>query len=360
MTEAPKTTAVRSGHLFDQAALDRYLTDVLPDFAGPLSVSQFASGQSNPTFLLSTPQKSYVLRKKPPGELLPSAHQVEREYRIMAALKDTGVAVPEVLHLCQDSNIIGTNFFVMPYVEGRIFSHPSLPGLSCEERSAVYAAAGQMLASLHKVDWKARGLSDYGRQEGFVARQVARWAKQYQASKTDQIDEMDTLARWLTEHIPEGDEKGDATTLIHGDFRLDNMIFHPTRPEILAVLDWELSTLGNPLSDLGYFSLIYHLPTTTTGLPGVAGLPLDELGIPTESKFVESYLEQMRSGSSVLPLDPQTQRYFVVFSLFRLAAIAQGVFARARQGVASAANADAVGRMARPCAQLAWSLTRGL
>jgi aminoglycoside phosphotransferase (APT) family kinase protein len=207
-----------------------------------------------------------------------------------------------------------------------------------------------MMARLHSVNVEAVGLVDYGRREAFVARQLARWTKQYLASKTDQIDEMDKVIDWLSANIPATDQGGADATLIHGDYRLDNMIFHPTKPEILAVLDWELSTLGNPLSDLGYFSIIYHLPSDIAGVPGLGGLALDALGIPSEEEFVSAYMRHIGH------YDSSQQPYFVVFSLFRLAAIAQGVYARAKQGVASATNAEAVGQMARPCAQLAWRL----
>jgi aminoglycoside phosphotransferase (APT) family kinase protein len=348
----PNTTAVRPAHSFDQSLLEKYLALVLPEFAGPMTVTQFATGQSNPTFLLSTPGHKYVLRKKPPGDLLPSAHQIEREFKIMSALKQSCVAVPEVLHLCQDASVIGTNFFVMRYVQGRIFSHPTLPGLSQEERAQIYQAACRMLVALHSVDIEAVGLSDYGRRESFVSRQLSRWTKQYLATRTDQIDEMDRVIEWLTANIPAGDDQGQDVTIVHGDFRLDNMIFHPDRPEILAVLDWELSTLGNPLADLGYFSMLYHLPGDVKAVPGLAGADLATLGIPDEHTFVHSYLQ----GSGRDSAQSAQQRYFLIFSLFRLAAIAQGVYARAKQGVASSADAEAVGRMARPCAQIAWSL----
>ena len=337
----------------DQESLAGYLAAVLPDFAGPLTVSQFTFGQSNPTFLLTTPAAKYAPRKKPPGELLQSAHQIEREYTVMDALRLTGVAAPDVLHLCQDASVIGTNFFLMRFVEGRIFSHPSLPGLQPDERTKIYDAACDMLVRLHRVDIEAVGLSTYGRRQAFVSRQLSRWTKQYQASITEPIEEMEKVIEWLLANLPEGDESGSQATLVHGDFRLDNMIFHATEPRILAVLDWELSTLGNPLSDLGYFCMLYHLSGDTPAVPGLAGLDLNDLGIPDEEKFVQTYLE--KSGRGTQSGQARSSATLSSF-LFSSGCHCPGHFLPRPGRVASAANAEAVGRMAKPCAQLACSL----
>src|SRR5713226_6050469 len=256
-----KTTPVRANHRFDEQSLARYLADHLPTFRGRLTVPQFITGQSNPAFLLETPDRKLVLRKKPPGTLLQSAHQVEREFRIIKALADTDVPVPRTHLLCEDTSVIGTAFFVMDYVEGRITADPLLPDLQPDERGAVYDSMNGTLASLHRVDFRAVGLGDYGRPEGYVARQVARWTKQYRAAELERIEAMDRLIEWMEQHIPADDE----TTIAHGDFRLGNLILHPTEPRVIAVLDWELSTLGHPLADLAWNSLPYHSPGDSEG-----------------------------------------------------------------------------------------------
>jgi aminoglycoside phosphotransferase (APT) family kinase protein len=367
MTDTKLTKPVREDLRFDVRALESYLQQhaLIDGFQSIEKVEQFTSGQSNPTYLLTClcrksavdadGELKIVLRKKPAGQLLPSAHQIEREYRVMEALSRSAVAVPEVLHLCLDDTIVGTAFYLMDHISGRIFKDPALPGLDAGERHAVYAAAADMMARIHDVDLESVGLGDYGRTDGFVARQLTRWTRQYQASITEAIPEMDRLIDWLTANIP-ADDTSTRATLIHGDFRLDNMIFHESKSEILAVLDWELSTLGNPLSDLGYFSLIYYLTPETPAIAGLKGLDLEALGIPSSEQFALTYLSS-RLPCHISAQDiGDVQKYFVVFALFRLAAIAQGVAARARQGIASSAEAERVGRMARPCAQLALSL----
>jgi aminoglycoside phosphotransferase (APT) family kinase protein len=334
---APSLVPVRETHRFDEGALAAHLAERLPGFSGPLRVLQFEGGQSNPTFLLEAGGARYVMRKKPPGKLLPSAHLIEREYRVMAALGATGVPVPQTLLLCEDPSVVGTAFYVMGYVEGRVVTDPRLPGVSPADRAATYDSMAETLARLHAVDWRspAVGLLDFGKPERYVERQVARWARQYEASRTEAIDAMDWLASWLPAHIPENDE----ATIAHGDFRLGNVVLHPTEPRVLAVLDWELSTIGHPLADLAYACVAYHLPAGVPSLSGLAGIPLATLGIPSEDEYVAAYTR--RTGR-----DPGASfGFFLAFSLFRLAAIAQGVKARSLQGNASSASARDVGAL---------------
>jgi len=346
----PETTAVREAHKFDESALQNYLAQSLPQFTRLTSVRQFEGGQSNPTYLLETGDKRYVLRKKPPGQLLPSAHQIEREYKVMSSLATTNIAVPKVHLLCENANVIGTPFFVMDFVEGRVFRDPLLPGMMPAQRKEIYDALIETLANLHKADWKAIGLSDYGRTENYVARQIARWSKQYEASKTETIPAMDKLMEWLPKHIPAGDDNGAEITIVHGDYRLENTIFHPTEPRILAVLDWELSTLGHPLGDLSYNCLLYHLPRTDNSINGFGDADLAALGIPKENDYVENYCK--RTGRDGVPDFP----FFVIFALFRTAAIAQGIMHRSKQGIASSTRAEEVGKLARVMADRAWAL----
>jgi aminoglycoside phosphotransferase (APT) family kinase protein len=348
----PETTSVREAHKFDEASLEKYLADHLPDSRGPLKILQFEGGQSNPTFLVRILDKSYVLRKKPPGNLLPSAHQIEREYKVMAALKESDVAVPAVHLLCEDTSVIGTPFFLMEYIEGRVFRDPALPGMEPSERAAIYDALISMLAALHNVDFKAVGLSDYGRTEGYASRQVARWSKQYEASKTQVIHSMDSLMEWLPRNIPGGDDVGSDISIVHGDYRLENTIFHPVEPRILAVLDWELSTLGNPLADVAYNCLLYYMPRSDTSFNGFKDLDLKTLGIPNQNDYIKAYCHQ--TGRDDIP----HLQFFVVFALFRSAAIAQGIMHRAIQGNASSARAAQAGRFAVELSDLAWKLAQ--
>ena len=328
---------VRAGHEIDQAALERYLTAHLAGFVAPVQIGQFEGGQSNPTFLLrdSGSGGGLVLRKKPPGILLPSAHLVEREYRVMTALQGTNVAVPRTRLLCEDSEVVGTPFYVMDYVEGRILRDPALPEVSREERPLLYAAMNDTVASIHKVDLGATGLSDYGKPAGYLARQVARWTQQYVSARARPIESMDWLSSWLTEHVPEE----EPATLTHGDFRIDNLVFHPTEPRVIAVLDWELSTLGNPLADLAYSCLAYYLPARQGPLRGLSGLDLDALGIPREEAYVAAYAE--KTGRSTLP----SWDFYLAFGVFRVASIVEGVRARAAKGTGSSASGVEVGRM---------------
>ncbi len=346
MTNSSDTTSVREAHRFDEARLAAYLGARLTGFGGAMSVRQFPGGQSNPTFLIEAAGRRWVLRKKPPGKLLPSAHMIEREYRVISALADTGVPVPKAALLCEDDSIIGTPFYVMEFVEGRVFVDPTLPGLSADERGAIYDSMAETLARLHLVDWRAAGLGDFGRPENYVARQIARWSKQYEASKTADIPAMDCLIEWLPSHIPAREE----TTLVHGDFRLGNLIFHPREPRVVAVLDWELSTLGHPLSDLAYNCMLYRLPPDLPTVRGFGDIDLARLGIPEERAYVAVYARQTgRDPGADWP-------FFLAFSLFRYAAIVQGVYARALQGNASSETGEQLGRMAPRLAEIGWRL----
>ena len=333
--------APRENARFDEDRLAAYLATALPGFHGPMTVRQFQGGQSNPTFLLSTPGRDYVLRRKPPGALLPSAHAVDREYGVQSALSGSAVPVPRMCVLCPDPAVLGTMFYVMDHVPGRVFADRSLPGVSPADRAAMYDDMGRVMAALHQVDWRAAGLATFGRPEAYVARQVDRWSRQYVASGLDDVPEMAKLMAWLPAHMPPGEE----TSLVHGDFRLGNLIFHPTEPRVVAVLDWELSTLGHPLADLAYNCIPWRLPVTTEGLLGA-----DAPGIPAETDYVAAYCA--RTGRAGVPdLD-----FFVVFSLFRWAAIAAGVYRRALDGNAADARALEVGTKFRALAQAGWAL----
>ena len=339
-----QTGPVAEAHRFDEAALAAYLQDRVDGFAGDLTVSQFPAGQSNPTYQLESGGRRYVLRKKPPGKLLPSAHAVDREFRVIGALRDTDVPVPQALHYCDDPAIIGTEFFVMEMVEGRVFHNPGLPGISAEERRAYFDDFIRVLAALHSVDIEAVGLGDFGRPEGYLERQVGRWSKQYEASKTDEIPEMDRLVDWLPAHRP----ADPSVSIVHGDYRPGNTIAHPARGEIVAVLDWELSTLGHPLADLGYCCANYHGEVSSQG--DFSTLDHSALGIPTEHEFIDAYCRHTgRDGIGDF-------HWYVVFSLFRSAAIIQGVYKRGLDGNASSKDAVTFGAMARERAETAWRL----
>lgn len=342
---APVLIEVLPQHRFDEAALWRYLAKQLRDFAQPATLQQFQGGQSNPTFLISTPGRQFVLRKKPPGRLLPSAHLVEREFRVLAALAHESVPVPATHLLCEDATVIGTAFYVMDHVQGRVIADAALPAFSRAERRGLYEDLARVLAAIHCVDWRARGLGDFGKPEAYVARQVDRWTKQYVASKTDEDPHMDRLIGWLQTHLPAGDE----TTLVHGDYRVGNLIIHPTEPRIIAVLDWELATLGHPLGDLAYACTFYRTPAQPL-LSGLADRDLEALGIPSESDFVQAYCRSAGRRAA------EHWNFFLAFSLFRSAAIAQGVYARALQGNAADRRAIELGRVAKVAAEIGWSI----
>ncbi len=339
---APGTADVLDKHRFDVAALAQYLEQHVDGFRGPLTVWQFRGGQSNPTYYMTSPNREYVLRRKPPGKLLPSAHAVDREYRVITGLQNSGVPVPTTYALCEDPEVIGTAFFVMEYVHGRVMPDPRLPDETPDVRAAIYDSMNTVLARLHTVDFRAAGLGDFGHTGAYVARQIHRWAKQYRASETERIEAMEHLIAWLPEHIPAEDE----TTLVHGDFRLHNSIVHPTQPRIVAVLDWELSTLGHPLSDLAYNCLPFRLPGDV--FEGFA--TSRPAGIPSEEEYVAAYCK--RTGRSGIP----HWDYYLAFSMFRLSAIAQGIMGRVVSGTANDPNARARGERARPLAEQGWKV----
>lgn len=322
------TTAVRDAHRFDEAALTRWMVDHVDGFSGPLTVDQFKGGQSNPTYRLTTPGAAYVLRRKPPGPLLKGAHDVLREARVLTALANTDVPVAPVHGICADDGVIGTPFFVMGLVEGRIVWDATFPDVPREERAAYFDAMNATLAALHGVDYAAVGLGDYGRPGNYFARQIARWSKQYQDDADAGRDaDMDALVAWLPDNIPADDE----TRIVHGDFRCDNMIFHPTEPRILAVLDWELSTLGHPLADFAYHAMMYRMPPDIVA--GLAGADIAALGIPSEREYIAAYCA--RTGRTAIP----DYDFYVAFNVFRLAAIFHGIKGRVIRGTAASAHA---------------------
>lgn len=331
----------------DTTALGNYLEQRIPGFTGPVAADKFAGGQSNPTFKLTAAGKSYVLRRKPPGELLKSAHAVDREFRVISALQNTDVPVPRTYVLCEDEGIIGSMFYVMEYMEGRILWDPALPeAADNQERAAIYDAMNATLAALHSVDVDAIGLSDYGRPGNYFERQVKRWSKQYRASETQHIEAMEALLRWLPANMPPDD---GTVSLVHGDYRLDNMMFHATEPRVIALLDWELSTLGHPLADLANQCMAWMLPREG-GVMGLAGVDRQALGIPSDAQYIARYCE--RTGRAGI----ENWNFYMVFSLFRLAAICQGIAKRAQIGTASSAEADARGASAVPLAEMGAAL----
>jgi aminoglycoside phosphotransferase (APT) family kinase protein len=342
MTE---TVDVLPTHKVDVPTLERYLERHVEGFRGPLTVRQFVGGQSNPTYYLRAGSGEYVLRRKPPGKLLPSAHAVDREYRVMTALARTSVPVPRTYALCEDADVAGTPFYVMQFVAGRVFKDPRLPEVPAADRAAIYESLADVLARLHTVDWRAIGLEDFGRPGNYFARQLHRWTSQYRASETESIPAMEELIVWLPAHIPPGDE----TTLVHGDFRLGNMLIHPSEPRIVAALDWELSTLGHPLADLGYHCLPFRLrPEQFEGFAGQER----PAGIPSEEEHVDAYCR--RTGRASIP----HWDFYIAFAMFRLAAIAQGIMGRVVAGTANDPNARDRGRRARPLAEAAWALVQ--
>lgn len=335
-------------HRFDAAALTAYLAETLPEAAAPLVINQFQGGQSNPTFLITDAnQRRYVLRKKPPGAILPSAHAVEREYAAMHALGPTGVPVPRMRVLCEDASIIGTAFYVMDYVDGRVFTDIRLEAVAFEQRRPIYLAMADTLAALHRVDYQAVGLGAYGKPENYVARQIARWTKQYLASNPEPNRDMERLMEYLPAHVP----AEDAPTIAHGDFRLGNLMYAPDAPEVAAILDWELSTIGQPLSDLAYLCSFYHYPSDGAVSRGLAGLDLAALGIPSEAELIERYC--LAVGRAY---PPPNFNFYLAFNSFRSAAIGQGVYDRSQRGNAADARAHLYMDMVRGCAKIGWQL----
>jgi aminoglycoside phosphotransferase (APT) family kinase protein len=339
-----KLTPVREAHRFDEKALDEYLKNNLEGYAGALNVQQFEGGQSNPTFLLIADGTEYVMRKKPPGKLLPSAHQVEREFRVMKALEKSDVPVPRMYLVCDDENIIGTPFFVMEHVQSRVLEDITLPCMAPEDRRTLYFDMIRILAALHSVDYNTLGLDTFGKPGNYFTRQIGRWSKQYVAAKTDDIESMERLMEYLPANVP----ADDTSCIVHGDYRMGNMLLHPTEPRVVAVVDWELSTLGHPLGDLGYSCMFYH-----SGIVGRASLEDhsgSETGIPSEEEFLAEYCRL--TGRAGIP----NWNFYLAFSFFRLASILQGVYKRGIMGNASSTEAMERGRMARDIADLAGSL----
>jgi aminoglycoside phosphotransferase (APT) family kinase protein len=344
------TKDVTSTLAFDAARLEAYLAARVPGFDGPLAVRQFKGGQSNPTYLLETPRRRYVLRRKPPGKLLPSAHAVDREFRIIGALHAQRFPVADPVLYCADEAVVGTPFYLMGYVEGRVIWEPHMPGAQPAERAAVYDAMNATLARLHSFDPAAIGLADFGRGENYVARQVERWSKQYRASETEQIEQMEQLIGWLPAHLP----PPAPVRLVHGDYRLDNIILSPSQPTILAVLDWELSTLGDPLADLAYHLMQWDMPPSETGagVGTLLGHDLAALGIPARAAYVDAYVA--RTG-----LDPRGQlAVYLAYNFFRLAAILQGIVGRVRDGTATSESAAAMAPLVRPLAAKGWAFAQ--
>jgi len=350
------TKPVAESHAFDVAALERHLAAHLPGFAGPLSVEQFKGGQSNPTYKLLTPTRIYVMRSKPgpASKLLPSAHAVEREFRVMRSLADTAVPVPRMHLLCEDESVIGRAFYVMEFVDGRVLWDQSLPSLAPAGRAAVYDEMNRVIAALHSVDPQSVGLADYGKPGNYFERQIARWTKQYQASITQPIEAMDRLIEWLPAHIPASARDETQVAIVHGDFRLDNLVFDASEPRIVAVLDWELSTLGHPLADFSYHCMSWHIPPGS--FRGIGGLDHAALGIPSEKEYVRRYCE--RTGRA----DPEAVmadwNFYLAYNLFRIAGILQGIAKRVEAGTASSAQARQSAAGARPLAEMGWRIAQ--
>ena len=339
------TRAVREAHGFDERRLDDYLSANLASYAGPLHVEQFKGGQSNPTYLLKSADAKYVLRRKPPGRLLKSAHAVDREYRVISALHAAGFPVPEPLLHCQDETIVGTEFYVMEFVEGRIFWDLDLPACDASERSAIYDHVNETIARLHSFDVEKLGLGDFGKPGNYFARQISRWSKQYVASETEDIPAMNRLLKWLPDNIP-GD---DTASVVHGDFRLDNLVIHPTEPRVIGVLDWELSTIGHPIGDFTYHLMVWQMPDIGLGSGGLLDKDLAKLGIPSEDDYVSRYCERTGRTGGIADRD-----FYAAYNFFRIAAILQGIAGRVRDGTAASAHAASAAGAVAPLAELAW------
>ncbi len=344
------TKDVAPQHALDAARLEAYLSAHVEGFKGPLTIRQFKGGQSNPTYQLITPGAKYVLRRKPPGKLLPSAHAVDREFRIISALHPTGFPVPRPYVLCTDESVVGTMFYVMECVEGRVLWEPQLPGMDPKQRHAIYDAMNETLARLHQTDFQKLGLEDFGKPGNYFSRQISRWGKQYVASETESIAEMNKLMEWLPQHIP----AGERNSIVHGDYRLDNMVLHPTEPRVLAVLDWEISTIGDPLADFTYHIMQWRMPAGGTGggTGSLVGADLKALGIPLEEDYVALYCRRTgRSGIDNLD-------FYFAYNFFRLGCILQGIIGRVRDGTAASAHAETMAAAVRPLAELGWQYAR--
>ncbi|MFM7330201.1 MAG: phosphotransferase family protein [Brachymonas sp.] len=350
------TRAVSDQHAFDVAALEAWMAAHVQEFAGPITVEMFKGGQSNPTYKLITPSQTYVMRAKPGpvAKLLPSAHAVEREFAVMHGLAGTDVPAPKMHALCEDESIIGRAFYIMEFVQGRVFWDQSLPGMTPAERGAIYREMNRVQAALHTLDFAAKGLAGFGKPGSYFARQIGRWSKQYQASITQPIEEMDKLIEWLPANIPASALDESKVSIVHGDYRLDNLMFHPTEPRVLAVLDWELSTLGHPLADFSYHCMAWHIPPGS--FRGIAGLDHAALGIPSEAQYIRLYCERTK-----LATPEQLQKdwpFYLSYNAFRLAAILQGIAKRVEAGTASSAQAVSSAAGAKPLAQLAWGFAQ--
>jgi len=339
------TRDVLDVHSFEPASLEEYMRSHVEGFHGPLSVRQFKGGQSNPTYLLESPSGRYVMRRKPPGKLLKSAHAVDREFRVISALYAADFPVPRPYALCEDDEIVGTVFYIMEFVAGRIFWDLDLPDCAPAERRAIYDEANRTIAALHNFDVARLGLTDYGKPGNYFARQISRWSGQYVASETQQISEMDRLMEWLPDNIP----TEESAAVVHGDYRLDNMIFHPSEPRILAVLDWELSTIGHPLGDFTYHLMAWQMPEIGIGSTGLAGKDLAALGIPSEEEYVETYCRRTGRVDGIPHRD-----FYAAYNFFRLAAILQGIAGRVRDGTAASVHARRAEQAVPPLARLGW------
>jgi aminoglycoside phosphotransferase (APT) family kinase protein len=358
MDDYSGTRPVAAQHAFDVGALEAYLRAHLPGFRGPLTVEQFKGGQSNPTFRLDTPSGSYVMRAKPgpASKLLPSAHAIDREYRVMRALEGSGVPVATMHLLCEDESVIGRAFYVMEFVEGRVLWDPALPEHSASERAAIFDEMNRVIAALHSVDVAAAGLSDYGKPGNYFERQIGRWTRQYQASVTGPNEAMDRLIEWLPSNVPPSARDDSRVSVVHGDYRLDNLIFHPREPRVLAVLDWELSTVGHPLADFSYHCMVWHIPPKL--FRGIDGLDFATLGIPDEASYIRRYAERTGRVEAIEGLMADWN-FYLAYNLFRIAAILQGIAKRVEDGTASSAQARQAGAGARPLAELGWQFAQG-
>ena len=350
------TKPVSDTHAFDVAAVTSWMAQHVEGFAGPLQVEMFKGGQSNPTYKLITPKCSYVMRSKPGpvAKLLPSAHAIEREFKVMRGLAGTNVPVPRMYALCEDESVIGRAFYIMEFKDGRVLWDQSLPGMTPDQRGAIYDELNRVIAALHTVDFAAQGLADYGKSGNYFERQISRWSKQYVASITQPIPEMDQLMAWLPANLPDSAKDESKVSIVHGDYRLDNVMFHANEPQALAVLDWELSTLGHPLADFSYHCMAWNIPA---GLGrGIAGLDLAALGIPPEGEYIRRYCERTRI-STPEALAPDWN-FYQAYNLFRMAAILQGIAKRVEAGTASSEQAVASARGARPMAEMAWAFAQ--
>lgn len=347
------TRAVSGQHILNVPALSQWLNLNLPGFCGPVSVELFNGGQSNPTYKLTTPERQYVMRAKPGpvSKLLPSAHAIEREYAVMRGLRDSTVPVPEMLCLCEDESVIGRAFYIMEFMRGRVLWDQSLPGMSPTQRSEIYDSMNRVIANLHSVKFERIGLNNYGKPGNYFERQIGRWSKQYVASITQDIPEMSSLMEWLPRNIPAMARDDGMVSIVHGDFRLDNLMFEGTTSEVVAVLDWELSTLGHPLADFSYHCMAWHIPPGT--FRGIAGLEYEALGIPTEQEYIQKYCE--RTGLVTKEQLAEDWDFYLAYNMFRIAAILQGIAKRVEDGTASSAQAVSSAAGAKPLAELAWN-----